>query len=567
MSIHPDLQKAHTALNAKDYQTADTLARYVLKAEPTAHKAYQILSVSAKAQNNWAEAEKAIKAALDIEPNDAECLNSFGHILYQTGRGWEARTVLRRALDIAPNYIMPALTLGQLLLREKDPIEAAEVFRAALAHAPGHPHLTIGLLFALKDAQQVDAATSLMAQIPQSPETALVRGQIAAMNKQKPVAEANFIAAINHQPTSDMGFRNLVQVTLINQDVDAAAARIAEIVKAAPDVGGFYLSGADMLSDMGRRDDGLALLDQCVAKFGSQTDITTMRAKLLIEAGDGASAFELAESALRERPGDLTIMSHFTRAALMTQRFDLALQATKAAQKRQQNNQFWTAIEATALRGLKQDDAFYHLYDYAFVSPYMLETPPEYNTQSEFLSLLTDEVSARQSEGGQPLGQSLRGGTQTTQDLRFADSRVIQDFFQALSEPIKDYIGRMPNDAEHPLFRRKTNGYRLTGAWSVRLSGSGFHVNHIHPEGWISSAFYVQLPEGTDTHKDKAGWIKFGEPPFKVPGMSYDHAIGPKVGQLVLFPSYMWHGTIPITDGSTRITLPFDAVPSAKAAR
>ncbi|WP_371396947.1 putative 2OG-Fe(II) oxygenase [Fretibacter rubidus] len=567
MSIHPDLQKAHAALNAKDYTTADILARGVLETNPKAHKAYQILSVSAKGQNNWAGAEEAIKAALDIEPNDAECLNSYGNILYQTGRGLEARSALGKALDIAPNYVVPAVTLGQLLLREKDPIEAAELFRAALVHAPGHPSLTMGLLFALKDAQQVEAATALMSQIPPSPETALVRGQIAAMNKQKPVAEANFIAAINHPPTSDMGFRNLVQLGLINQNADAAAARIAEIIKSAPDVGGFYLSGADMLSDMGRRDEGLALLDQCVAKFGVQTEITTMRAKLLIEAGDGASAFELAEAALRERPGDLTIMAHFTRSALMTERFDLALQATKAAQQRQQNNQFWTAIEATALRGLKQDEAFRRLYNYDFVTPYDLETPPEYTTQSEFLSKLTEELAVRQSEGGHPLGQSLRGGTQTTQDLRFADSRVIQDFFQALSAPIMDYINRMPEDAEHPLFRRKTKGYRLTGAWSVRLSGQGFHVNHIHPEGWISSAFYVQVPKGTDTRKDKAGWIKFGEPPFAVPGMSYDHAVGPKAGQLVLFPSYMWHGTIPITDGSTRITLPFDAVPSAKTAR
>lgn len=560
--VHPDLQKAHAALTAKDYAGADALAQSVLEEDPKAHKAYQILSVSAKSQGNWAGAETAIKQALDIAPDDAECLNSYGSILYQTSRSFEARDVLSKALKIAPNYVNPALTLGQLLLREKDPIQAAEIFRAALSHAPGHPSLSMGLLLALKDAQQVEAATDLLAQMPPSPDTALVRGQIAAMNNQKPVAEANFVAAVNHPPTSDMGFRNLVQMTLIHENVDAAAARIAEVIKAAPKVGRFYLSGADMLSDMGARDTAFALLDKCVSEFGAQPEITTMRAKLLIEAGDGASAFEMAEAALKLRPGDLGVMTHITRAALMTERFDLALQGAKAAQQRQPNNQFWTAIEATALRGLKQMGAFNRLYDYNFVTRYDLETPPEYGTQSEFLSLLESEVKTRQSGGGHPLGQSLRGGTQTVQDLRFADSRVIQDFFQALSRPIKEYISRMPDNTEHPLFRRKRAAYRLTGAWSVTLSGKGFHVNHIHPEGWISSSFYISVPEGTDKREDKAGWIKFGEPPFAVPGMSYDKAIGPKSGQLVLFPSYMWHGTIPITDGATRIALPFDAVPA-----
>ena len=121
------------------------------------------------------------------------------------------------------------------------------------------------------------------------------------------------------------------------------------------------------------------------------------------------------------------------------------------------------------------------------------------------------------------------------------------------------HVGDAP---EHPLSRRNKGDYRLSGAWSVKLHGDGFHANHVHPEGWLSSAFYVDVPEGTDKNPDKKGWIKFGEPPFAVPDQTAEKFIAPAAGRLVLFPSYMWHGTVPIEPGQTRMTLPFDVVPA-----
>jgi len=64
----------------------------------------------------------------------------------------------------------------------------------------------------------------------------------------------------------------------------------------------------------------------------------------------------------------------------------------------------------------------------------------------------------------------------------------------------------------------------------------------------------------------KEGWIKFGEPPFSAPDaqgktQGPEHWVEPKAGRLVLFPSYMWHGTVPFSGDDMRLTLPFDVVP------
>jgi len=38
--------------------------------------------------------------------------------------------------------------------------------------------------------------------------------------------------------------------------------------------------------------------------------------------------------------------------------------------------------------------------------------------------------------------------------------------------------------------------------------------------------------------------------------------VQPRVGRLVLFPSYMWHGTIPFHAPQHRTTIAFDAIPA-----
>ena len=162
-----------------------------------------------------------------------------------------------------------------------------------------------------------------------------------------------------------------------------------------------------------------------------------------------------------------------------------------------------------------------------------------------------------------PLYQSLRDGNQTSRDLASIDDPVIKAYLSALDTPIREYMNFVGAGDDHPLTTRNTGEYRIAGSWSVRLHGGGRHVNHVHPEGWISSAYYVAVPDEVLDETGKAGWIKFGEPPFKsTPPTPPQKWVQPSAGLLVLFPSFLWHGTSPINDDSVRVTAPFDVVPA-----
>jgi hypothetical protein len=130
---------------------------------------------------------------------------------------------------------------------------------------------------------------------------------------------------------------------------------------------------------------------------------------------------------------------------------------------------------------------------------------------------------------------------------------------------VADYVARMPDDESHPLLSRRRAQFEYAASWSSRLRDCGFHTNHVHPKGWISSAYYVAVPDAADDTVAKEGWIKFGEPNFPC-GLRdpIRRTVQPRPGLLVLFPSYMWHGTIPFHSQQARTTIAFDVVPQGR---
>ena len=163
-------------------------------------------------------------------------------------------------------------------------------------------------------------------------------------------------------------------------------------------------------------------------------------------------------------------------------------------------DQRWIAFEATAAR-LMGTSAYQELYDYErFVQVYDLDPPPGFSSIEEFNAELLRVLGRRHVFTTHPLDQSLRNGSQTARSLLTEPSPVIQAILRTFAAPLDDYQRRLGTDAEHPLSRRNTGSAVIAGAWSVQLRCNGFHVNHVHPHGWISSAYYVAVPDEVFGH-------------------------------------------------------------------
>ena len=76
---------------------------------------------------------------------------------------------------------------------------------------------------------------------------------------------------------------------------------------------------------------------------------------------------------------------------------------------------------------------------------------------------------------------------------------------QRIDNAVEAYILRFGESKNHPLLARRAGGFAYSGSWSTCLSDHGFHKNHVHPGGWISSAYYVAVPDIEKLATPKAG--------------------------------------------------------------
>ena len=332
-----------------------------------------------------------------------------------------------------------------------------------------------------------------------------------------------------------------------------------------------------------------APLDAAIVVSPATPLLRQIKAKLLEYAGQGERAYHTLVAGPLDGPGELAAaqacltrdprraLDHANRAAelaggevaaiMVTQAECLlalgqakaALATIEALRAREPLNQHVLAFQATAWRMLG-DPRYRELYDYdAFVRPCRLEAPKGWASLEAYLVDLAKALHDLHTLKTHPVGQSLRGGSQTSASLAQNDDPAIRAFFQAIDKPIRDYMAALGR-GDDPLRARNTGDYRIHGSWSVRLRPNGFHADHIHSNGWLSSACHIELPPAVQG-EGREGWLRFGAPPG-LPSLAAEHYVQPQSGTLVLFPSYMWHGTQPFGGEASRLTLAFDVVPA-----
>jgi len=324
-----------------------------------------------------------------------------------------------------------------------------------------------------------------------------------------------------------------------------------------------YVKSLDLA---GRRDEALAETNNALEALGHEPGLLHRQAKILANQGDIGSALDSFGEALSLSATD-EMRLDYAAILIFIADYDAAMRQLDVVGRSQPNQQLMWAYRSLCWR-LTGDERYRWLNDYQTqVRAFVLETPDGYSNLTDFLNDLKEQLELMHRTEIQPLEQTLLNGTQTPGRLLHKPVREIQLLKSALTLAVTDYIDSMPKDDTHPLYQRNTGRFRFSGSWSVKLEASGFHVNHVHPAGWISSSFYVVLPESmSDVSRDPAGGcIKFGESSLRLGDREViEKTIKPEAGQLVLFPSYMWHGTYAFNGapGEYRMTAPFDAVPA-----
>lgn len=114
--------------------------------------------------------------------------------------------------------------------------------------------------------------------------------------------------------------------------------------------------------------------------------------------------------------------------------------------------------------------------------------------------------------------------------------------------------------------------------WGVVLDRGGYQAPHGHPDSLFSGVVYLQVPEQESVpgQRHAPGSLCFYGDGVRQEGTPDGAAsaheaatlsILPCRGDLILFPSYLWHGTVPFNAAGPRICLAFNVVPRSAADR
>lgn len=592
----PTLERATALLRGAQPLAAAAVCGAILAREPANAIAAQLLGLALKDTGDWAEGERWLRFSIQLEPNRGEFHTNFGNLLHKRGKYMEAETAYRQALELLPGYAPAsrglALTLNDLqryaeseaqcrVLLAADPAdpETWEILALALAGAerleeaetahrraieldPDNKvaHLNLGALLAHMERpealQVLEKARSLGAE---GYENAYNSGRAALNLGDLDAAERSFVRAVELRPSSIEAQTTLAHVRFMRGD-PAFVRSLVSAVKANRENIPLQLLLGELLWRAGRLVEAETLVRDLVKRKPTAATRSTL-AGILFDQGRLNEAETHALEAAAARPEEQPVLINMVTILLARGRAEEAIPFIHAQLQRHPDAQMWLAFEATASRVLGTD-RYRELYDYdRFVRVFDLEPPSGWSSMVEFNRDLAAVLHQRHRFSNHPLDQTLRNGTQTSRSLLTDPDPAIRAILQAFEAPIEEYRRSLSAPPDHPLLRANKGNSRFTGAWSVLLKRNGFHVNHVHPDGMLSSAYYVEVPPETEDPALKSGWIKFGEPRYPVAGLTAERYVQPRPGRLVLFPSYMWHGTNPIYGEEPRLCIAFDTRP------
>jgi tetratricopeptide (TPR) repeat protein len=196
-------------------------------------------------------------------------------------------------------------------------------------------------------------------------------------------------------------------------------------------------------------------------------------------------------------------------------------------------------------------------------------TPPsEFETLDAFNHALLQHIEAHPSRMLSPPGNATRHGEHTG-ELLVEPKGPLAAFEKVVEDAVESYLATTEARTGKTCIDNKPASLELT-TWAVLMGSGGHQVPHIHPDGWLSGVYYVSLPPTISSEDPThAGWIEFGRPGPLIPdtgGLSFQF-VQPKEGIIVLFPSYLYHRTIPFFSGQPRVCIAFDVLDRRKSTR
>ncbi len=345
---------------------------------------------------------------------------------------------------------------------------------------------------------------------------------------------------------------------------DDAIETFQTLVGHHPDQPQAFFALGGLLIQRGKFDDAIAAFEALARLAPNQPAVYLNLASAHYEAQHYGEALEPAMRAAKELPD--VPDTHYTlgKVCLANGHPEQALKAFDALKGNDLFALKSLAYREVALRELGRDDeanAISRLDDYVFA--YELEVPEGFASIQDFNAALTQELTNHARIEDAPSHRATRNG-QKVSYLLHDPSPLMKAFGIRIEQAIRRMQKHLEANASDGPFPTSPPGRIGIELWANIMHRQGHQLPHFHPEGWLSGCYYAKIPERVESSGEAhEGWIEFGRPAYHIPHKAAPKTkfLKPEPGMIVMFPSFMFHHTIPFDSDETRISCAFDVIP------
>ena len=532
---HPDALNLSGVIahQAGNQETAIRLIEQAISVNNANASYYNNLGEAYRAFGRNRDAVEAYERALRIQPGDLAATNNLGLAFQSLHRYQDARAAYGRALALAPEDVEVLLNLGNLYREFRRLEESAAAFRRVIGISPGLAagHASLGVtLYEADDSQAAVAALLKAVELdPLYLEAHENLKKVRWFRGEHDRVDDSFRAACERRPDSARVFHNLGAALLVSNDYAGAEKA--------------WLRAIGLQADLGEAYDGLG---QAYRYLDRLEDALAAHQKAVVCA-----------------PGTALFREEFGTTLIRAGEYRRAVEELRIGHQLNPRRSSLLAFLTVAMNELS-DPSVHELVDYEkFVRVARIDVPQGYGSLEAFNADLHEELQAHFHNPHPPMDQTMRGGTQTPNNLFQNPTGLVRVLTEQISKVIQKFMDDLDPDPGHPFLRFINRDFVFTGAWSTIIEESGYDRSHVHNEGWMSGTYYAKIPDFDAIQlRENDGCIQFGEPNslYASERNAPRRIIPPQVGAVVLFPSYYWHGVQKFDRNGVRHSVSFDLI-------
>ncbi|SCA55818.1 hypothetical protein MTBPR1_130014 [Candidatus Terasakiella magnetica] len=467
------------------------------------------------------------------------------------------------------NLSLPqALQYAMQQINGKQFPQAQDLLTQILKQVPNHPdarHL-LGVTYMMQDKFK-QAQNEIKKSLQGNPKFAMAHynmGNVLIGLGEPIKAITSFKKALKIQPDYLQAHRRLCDALYASEQFDEAEKSYRDLMGKMPKDVSLVVNLADMLDTQGKWDAAEELYQKAIDMAPSEAVLHTKLANTLNQAGKSKEAEKVIKKALKLKPDFHP--AHMAHSYIMLSQ-SKAKEGLKAADKALElfpGETTAVAWKLTALDQLGGGEEYDRYMDFdTFVKPEWVDVPEGFKDIDAFNEALVKHVENHPKLFEFEHYEVTRYGKEV-KDIYSEPMGPVKQLKAAMEKHVAEYIANLPDDPDNQFVATAPKKWRIK-SWANILSGPGRQIAHIHGEAWMSGCYYVRLPDimKSDDNPNNAGFIEFGQINDEFPNLTTDRLrfIQPKEGLVALFPSYLYHSTVPTESTQPRIAIAFDVVP------